>query len=511
MNLSNNNKTMVDKPQLTTLAKGSSVTFSYRVIGRILIVLIQILIARVYGPEGYGLYAIGWVISRIIWSFSTLGLQNGVIKFGIESYEKNIPVFKGIVYNAMSSSFIIGIILMLIFFFSADYIAINFYDNQGLSKIIKIFSLSFPFLSLITITASLSRITMKMKYGTLIEDFLPPTINLIILSICIFLGFSIQAAAISCVLGYLGAFIASIYFLKKLFPILFTKSSYVNSYKKLFVFSLPTVLSGTFSFLTTRLSRLILGVYTGASSVGIYQAASQNIVSANVISNAFRTIFAPIIADLVAKGDFEEVDKMYKTSTRWILYLNMSLFLMFWLSASELLTVLFGKEFSSAAIVLVILSIGQFVNTLAGPVAQLMIMSRFQNQWMILSAVAFTLNLILCFVLIPKYESIGAAIAVSLVNAILHILGVIYIRFKLEITPYDYRILNGFIAGILAYLGTFVLISFFDMEVAIVKLIFSSIVSTTIFFSVIYFLGISEEDKYVLDLVKRKIKWNKKI
>jgi len=501
-----------NKNELETLASGSSVTFFYRILSRILLVGIQILIARFFGPAIFGLYAIGWIISRMVWSFSTLGLQNGVTKYSIKYLDKDDASFKGIVFNALTLSFFLGVIMMLIFFFGAEWIANHVYKNAELANIIKLFSLSFPFLSLLTITSSLSRISLKMEYGTIAEDFLPQIISLIVLIILYYLGLGIYSAVISTVLGYFIAFLVSIYFLYKLFPVLFDWSIRPNNrYKELLLFSLPTFLSVTFSFLTNRLSALILGAYVPTSSVGVYQAASQNIVSAGIIPSSLRIIFSPLIARLIEDNKIEEVKKIYKTSTRWVLYMNLPIFLIFWLVPSELIVVLFGKPYVAGAAILGILSVGQLVNTASGAVGQLMIMTEHQKQWMWMSIGALVVNIILCFLLIPTEGLKGAAITVSSVNAILPILGVIYTKKKLNMAPYDYKIWKGIIAFTITFIMLYLALNYtiIQDQYPIIRLSFVASLGTSCFFLLLYKLGLDAEDQQVIGLVMSKIKKKK--
>jgi O-antigen/teichoic acid export membrane protein len=495
------------------LAKGTSITFILRIIGRILLVLIQVLIARYFGPKLYGLYAIGWVISRIVWSFSTLGLQNGVLKFGQEYLHKDNAAFKGIVYDALLISFSIGIILMIVFMAIATWLA-GIYEEKELANLIRLFAISFPFLSIITILASLSRVTLKMKYAAIIEDLIPPVVNLTILGVMCLIGTNIYTAVYANVIGYFIAFITSLFFTYKLFPFLFDKNIPVKRFlKKLLMFSLPTFLSGTFSFLTTRLSRLILGVYTSVTSVGIYQAASQNIVSANVIPNSFRIIFAPIIGNLVVNGKQKDIERMYKTTTRWILYINIPLYIIFWLLSPELMLFLFGEEYLTGVEILIVLSIGEFVSTAAGPVPQLMIMTNHQVQWMKLSTIAFMLNITLCFILIPIYDLMGAAIAVSSVNGILHLLGIFYIKRYLNMWPYDFKIWKGLLSILIVIVVLYFTLNYTVISafIPLFKLLYTGITGIVLLFLLVYLLGLDESDQEIIDLIKGKIKWNKKI
>ena len=63
------------------LAKGAGITLGGSVMGRSLEASVHIAVARLLGPEGFGLYAIGWTMLRVFGSLAKVGLTSGVIRY----------------------------------------------------------------------------------------------------------------------------------------------------------------------------------------------------------------------------------------------------------------------------------------------------------------------------------------------------------------------------------------------------------------------------------------------
>ncbi|RMH48620.1 MAG: hypothetical protein D6694_00260 [Gammaproteobacteria bacterium] len=70
------------------LGKGAIVAMGGRVGGRVMLLVSQVILARVLGPAGFGLYALGWTVMQIVSLIAPLGTHDGVIRFGSPAWKK---------------------------------------------------------------------------------------------------------------------------------------------------------------------------------------------------------------------------------------------------------------------------------------------------------------------------------------------------------------------------------------------------------------------------------------
>jgi len=98
---------------------------------------------------------------------------------------------------------------------------------------------------------------------------------------------------------------------------------------------------------------------------------------------------------------------------------------------------LFGAGYESAALILVVLSLGQVTNALMAPVNQALLMTSFERFQMALTIIVFALTLIGFLAFIPLYGLLGAAsvTTASLIGLNLAAYKFGYVKLRHEITP----------------------------------------------------------------------------
>jgi O-antigen/teichoic acid export membrane protein len=90
-----------------------------------------------------------------------------------------------------------------------------------------------------------------------------------------------------------------------------------------------------------------------------------------------------------------------------------------------------GTEAISGGTTLIIVSIGVLFSAMAGNVDQILNMTENQNIFRNITIFSFFVNLILSYLLIPKYNIEGAAIASLITNILINVLCLYFIKKKL--------------------------------------------------------------------------------
>jgi len=105
---------------------------------------------------------------------------------------------------------------------------------------------------------------------------------------------------------------------------------------------------------------------------------------------------------------------------------------MFIIGGKPLLVFLFGKEYEASYLPLVILCIGQLVNTATGSVGILLAMTGRQAVFTKVILVSAILNLFLSVPFVMYFDTLGAAIVYSSLMAIQNIYLVFYVKSRLN-------------------------------------------------------------------------------
>ena len=147
-----------------------------------------------------------------------------------------------------------------------------------------------------------------------------------------------------------------------------------------------------------------------------------------------------------------EFKTVYKSTTKWVFMLNIILFSIFVLFPKEIITILFGTEYSIAAPALVILSMGLFLNysfILTNYIPT--VANRTKLELLNISSGAI-LNIILNIILIPKYGIMGAAVATSISFLLTSILYFIEGLWIIKINPLKFNYLKIIISILISNL-----------------------------------------------------------
>jgi len=247
----------------------------------------------------------------------------------------------------------------------------------------------------------------------------------------------------------------------------------------------------------------MLGYFKASEDLGIYSAASMISRQAGLITYSFSCVFCPIISDLYHRNELRDLERLYKTVTRWIVSLNLAILILLILFSKQLMGI-FGAEFASGWVVLVVLSSAHLIGYIAGgPLAGYVLpMSGKQDIELINAVVMLISNIVLNFWLIPIYGILGAAIATGLSMAVVDIAKIVEVYKLLRINPYDTNYHKPFVASFVV-----ILLSVFLAMLGILRpnWIISMITLCIVYFAVLYFLGLEYEDKMVWETIKRRV------
>ena len=168
--------------------------------------------------------------------------------------------------------------------------------------------------------------------------------------------------------------------------------------------------------LLQRAPLLLLGTLAGSEQAGLYAPASRIALTISFGLTAVNSWAAPMIADLYARGDHMGLQRLIRLATRTSVIFTLPITLAVALWGRNILA-LFGAQYVAAYPALVILSCGQFINALWGPVGFLLTMTGRET----VAARVLMLNTAMCILagmfLTSQWGVLGAAVASSIVTA----------------------------------------------------------------------------------------------
>jgi len=424
-----------------SLGSGVTVSLGGKVLGRGLHIVGQIVLARLLGPATFGLYAIGWTLVRIAGALAPLGLDQGIIRFAPRFWHSDAPALRGLLVKCLSMAILSGMMLALGLVWASPWLAADVFGKPELTPVLRLFALTFPFLTGLRVAAAATRATRRMKFSAYAEELTQPAANLLLVVAFYLLSWRLLGAVAAAVISFIAAFVLALFYLKRLFPeVLAVSSRSAVRVRELVGFSLASSLGSAFILLIVWMDRLMAGYFLPAAEVGVYQAASQSAVSFAVILGGFNLVFAPMMANLYQKKEApNRLEELFCVSTKWTLYVCLPFFLVVCFASRALMTAVFGPEYAAGGLALLILASSQMVNAGTGPVGVLLTMSGHPHRWFAISGSMLLVNIILNLLWIPRWGIMGAALASACAVSGLSLLGLWQVKRLLLIWPYDRR------------------------------------------------------------------------
>ncbi len=370
-----------------------------------------VLLSRHLGADGYGIYSYITAIVSVLSIPASAGLSQLVIRetsrnLAIKEPQKIRGLWQwatGIVIK--NSIFIIIIALISILLYSKAK------ENAG---IILWALMLVPLSALGDLRSSCLTGLQKIGLGQLPELLIRPGVFvLIILAYTILFNINLtpqKAMAMNVFSAFLG-FIAGAWMLIQHTPfnIKETKPFFESRAWRSSLWSFTMLLG--INALYSNIDIIILGLFLSPKDIGIYKIAAQMALFASFGLQAINVAVGPRFARLYVLFEKEKLQRLVTLSARAVLFFNLFITLFFIIAGKKLLSLVFGTAFIGSYEPLLILLIGQFVNSAAGSVGLILNMTGHENDTVKGRTIALITSIVLNFTLIPVLGLIGAAIA----------------------------------------------------------------------------------------------------
>ena len=480
---------------VSKIAKESSITFLGMVYGNINRYLYTAILARWVGVEYLGIYSLANAIMIIVEMFSKMGLETGVMRFisrlDIKTQKSEIKL---VIQSALKMSIVFSLILsILLILFSS--LLVQLFNGSYLLKItLIVFACTIPF-NVITLILAFSTQGFKLlKYKVIITQLFNPSVLLIVMLV----SFNMISKEMAIILpipitGIAGCF-AMFFILKKLVVIdikSIIKSKFNNDLLK---YSIPLMLVSILQVLMHWMDILMLGYFTDATTVGLYHPAARTAGLLQALLLSFLSIYAPTISELDSKKKYKEIERIYKLVTRLLLTFSIPISTILILFPTKVLLI-FGSEYMASSTVLILLTFGAFFQTIFGPAGPLLSMSGYTNLVFINSLIAFVLNFLLNFILIPNFGLIGAAVSTLITMVLLGIARTIEVKIIFNFSFFSMSLLKPLVSAIFLILSILFIRPLILSYHTLITLLISLFVSVLIYSIFLYLLKLEPEDK----------------
>lgn len=401
--------------------------------GAALAILNEILCARYLGVNTYGLYALALILARVAEGVAIAGLPLATLHHvSIYRDQGSRPLVLGTIVASVLPPLAIGVVLATALWLLAPLLAVRVFGNPDAAGFIRAMAFAIPFMGLSEILGVITRGFGRAAHYVLVRNLVPPVVFLALLLVVISqradphwvpaaFGTAYATAAVVGVASVLAVAGTALFRVKATFP-----------FRALYTYSLPVLVNNLLYLVVATASILMLGVLHSDKEVGIFRACMQIVLPFDMVVIAFNASVGHLYPVLENNNRREELARLVETITRWMSALALAMLLVIALNRRDLIG-LMGPDFVDGGDTLLALAVGHAMLCSVGSAGFLLMMSRRQKIETGNAAVAAVLSVVLNWLFIPLWGSLGAAVATTLACLAVSFLRVFQVRRTMDI------------------------------------------------------------------------------
>lgn len=401
--------------------------FAAKGISFILLMTLNVYLARILGVEDFGIWSFLFSIISAIFLISNFGI-NSSGKF-IAQYN-NTEELKNVLNNSLKFRLLLSSIFALSIFIFSKTIS----DLVGHPEFEILFQYSAPLVFSMGFLEYLKTAFMglhRIKY-----NFIVSVLEFGFKFIFVIVLFQFSSGLISIVNAFsLASFLAVLIGLGLLYFKFYIKTSgskkNITSISDIFKYGIPLFFTSLGSVIATEIDTIMLGLYSTNYEVGIY-AVGKNIVNIlPQISLAIAMGTMPVFAKIDRNNKAELKELFYrimKINTWLMVIITLGILLL----SGFLIPLIFGVKYAQAVLPLQILTLFLVNRSFLIFLNQFLDYQGLAKKRLFNSLISMVLNIVLNMLLIPRYGALGASIATSIAYTPYVILNWLEVRKILE-------------------------------------------------------------------------------
>lgn len=397
------------------MVKGAVGTAGIKVAGAAIAFATSIVLAKLLGPSGYGVFSYVVALVAVLAIPSELGIPSlAVREIAVANARKDWGRMRGFILWAHRTVAITSGTLILIG--ATALFTWGSRTNPSQLACMWLALLLVPLVSLGALRDAMLRGLRKVLLGQLSQPLIRPLI--LLTAVLLFWQLKVDVTSPVRMMG-LHIISVALAFLIGLLLFLRNRPAELRdaspSYDSAIWLksSIPFGMTAALQLINGRTDILALGFFQPDAHVGIYRVATQ--LAAIVIfgMQAVTAIQGPHIANLYAKGDMQKLQHMMTRSAQGILVIAIPVVIVIFLFGKLIIRAVYGVAFETAYVPLLILCIGQLVNASMGSVASLLNMTGHERDTTKSVLVGAVVNVVLNLTLVPAWGMTGAAISTA--------------------------------------------------------------------------------------------------
>jgi Membrane protein involved in the export of O-antigen and teichoic acid len=396
---------------------------SYLLIGKLFAFLVAgislVVVARILGPSGYGIYVVAIAVAGIAGSVGNFGIGTALTKFISEYKSKKAnKKIDSVLSNGIFILAVVGGVFTIVTFLFSGVAAL--YALHG-SQYVYVIQTASLIIVVSILSGALYSALIGFGYGkysaaySIFEIVVQSAVSITLAM----LGYGPISPVIGVIFGQSAGFAFALYAIYGR-----GKNGFVmptaKGIRKLFAFAWPVAASNFFSSIINDFSVIFLGIFVASSIVGNFGLASRTNFLGDIVVGSIGLAILPSFTRLFsAKRTREDIGRFYNMAI-YISMVVVSPFMFFLIFFAKPVSYLaFGSSYSLAPLYIAVAAAGIVISIFGNYSGTMLISDNRTRDIMRYRMYMFVIQLALMFVLIYLFGGLGLAILVFLVGPLL--------------------------------------------------------------------------------------------
>lgn len=335
-------------------ARGGFFLFLGNILSTFILALGSIIIARLLGPSGYGIYSLSFVLPSLLISLFSFGIDPALTMFSARfRSEGRIHSLINFLRAGFLFKLLISFVAFVISFIFSDYFALYILNRPELGSLVRIASIIIVF-GIIYNGVTATFIGLDRMENNAVLAFFQSIFKVTVGPLLIILGFGVLGAITGHIMGYIVASLLGVFILLirqfNIFRVSLSDDlSFSESVKAMIGYGFPLYLSSLLSVFLGQYQLMILAYYVSDFDIGNFNAAVNMSTMINILAVPITTSLFPAFAKLNPKSERDEIKRLFDRAVKYssIIIIPVSVIVMIF--SKELVRLFYGSNYLSAS------------------------------------------------------------------------------------------------------------------------------------------------------------------
>ncbi len=392
--------------------QGSSVALILRVGGAVLALAFNLVLTRLLGAEGAGIYFLALTIVTIGTLVGRMGMDNALLRLVASAVARSDwGGARGVYRTSMVTAMAFSGAATLLVIALAPLTAGTVFSEPGLARPLQVMGLAIVPMTLALLHGEALKGVGKIGVSQFVQWGALHAFN-----IALIYPLVRQWGVTGATASYAGAALLTFVVGRRNWSRgVRSHPAAVLSYARrdLLRDSTPLFWIASINMMASWIGLIVLGILGTSADIGVFGVATRLSVVISFVLVAVNAAAAPKFASLHEKKDLDSMRVVAVGSTRLMVGLATPVLALFVLMSRQVMG-LFGPGFDVGGTALVILSVGQFLVVCAGSAVHLLMMTGQERTVRNLLALSMAVGVIVNVLMVPRIGIDGAAVATAL-------------------------------------------------------------------------------------------------